>query len=192
MLANPLNFRLHPDNQQQALAGSIDDLGFIRSVTVNKRTGRVVDGHLRVALAITRGARVPVSYVELTDDEEKLALLSFDWITQMAVYDQQMTDELLRSVNSDNEAIQAMLTQMAVDAGIVPPDNPLDEWQGMPEFDQQDTNARYQLTVYFETERDVADFSRIIGQPITKDTKTVYFPQQERRDGKAHRVINES
>ena len=33
LLANPLNFRLHPDNQQQALAGAIDDIGFIREVS---------------------------------------------------------------------------------------------------------------------------------------------------------------
>src|SRR5512142_576926 len=75
LLANPLNFRLHPDNQQQALAGSIDDIGFIRSVTVNRRTGRVVDGHLRVTIAARSNVEsLPVEYVDLDEAEEAQAL----------------------------------------------------------------------------------------------------------------------
>ena len=123
MLANPLNFRIHPDQQQQALAGSIDDLGFIRSVTVNKRTGRVIDGHLRVTLAARSDVKsLPVEYVDLDEAEEAQALLSLDPIAAMAASDRQKIDELLHLVNSDDERVQQMMAEIAEREGIIPPD----------------------------------------------------------------------
>ena len=121
LLANPLNFRLHPDNQQQALAGAIDDIGFIRSVTVNQRTGRVVDGHLRVTLAARSGVEsLPVEYVDLSEAEEAQALLSLDPIAAMAASDRAKLDELMRAVQSDDERVQAMMGEFAEREGIVP------------------------------------------------------------------------
>ena len=119
LLANPLNFRLHPDNQQQALAGAIDDIGFIRSVTVNQRTGRVVDGHLRVTLAARSGVeKLPVEYVDLDESEEAQALLSLDPIAAMAASDKAKLDELMRAVQSDDERVQAMISEIAEHEGM--------------------------------------------------------------------------
>lgn len=123
LLANPLNFRLHPDNQQQALAGAIDDIGFIRSVTVNQRTGRVVDGHLRVTLAARSGVEtLPVEYVDLDEAEEAQALLSLDPIAAMAASDKAKLDELMRAVQSDDERVQAMISEIAIKENLFIPD----------------------------------------------------------------------
>jgi len=71
LLANPRNWRIHPKYQQDALVGILDEVGRVQDVLLNKTTGYVVDGHLRVAMAISRGEKtVPVKYVELTEDEE--------------------------------------------------------------------------------------------------------------------------
>lgn len=112
LLANPFNARIHPQFQQQALEGVLDSVGWVQRVIVNKATGHVVDGHLRVALAITRGEPVPVDYVELTEAEEKLILASFDYITTMAVYDREQLDALLQEVNSDDARVQEMLDKL--------------------------------------------------------------------------------
>ena len=49
--------------------------GWVAEVLVNRTTGNVVDGHLRIELALTRQERtVPVTYVELTQAEEALVL----------------------------------------------------------------------------------------------------------------------
>lgn len=55
LLANPANWRMHPREQQEALAGTLSEVGWVTHVLVNKKTGHVVDGHLRVELAISRG-----------------------------------------------------------------------------------------------------------------------------------------
>jgi hypothetical protein len=79
LLANPANRRIHPKAQQDALAGALDAVGWVQQVLVNRRTGFVVDGHARVALALSRGeATVPVLYVDLAPEEEALVLATLD------------------------------------------------------------------------------------------------------------------
>ena len=56
LLANPANWRIHPKAQQDALSGALDAVGWVQQVLVNRRSGFVVDGHARVALALSRGA----------------------------------------------------------------------------------------------------------------------------------------
>lgn len=76
LLANPLNWRVHPKEQVDALEGLLSQVGWVQRVIVNKRTGHVVDGHARVALALRRNEpALPVLYVDLAEDEERRALL---------------------------------------------------------------------------------------------------------------------
>lgn len=114
LLANPLNFRLHPKRQQDALSGALKELGWIQQVIVNRITGHVIDGHLRVELAISRGEpTVPVVYVELSPDEEKLALATFDPISAMAGVDREKLDDLLSDVRPSDSMLQEMLDGLA-------------------------------------------------------------------------------
>src|SRR5688572_27021845 len=64
LVANPSNWRLHPKGQQQAVAAVLGRVGWVQRCIVNRRTGHLVDGHLRVELALERGEpEVPVLYV---------------------------------------------------------------------------------------------------------------------------------
>ena len=72
---HPLNWRTHPRAQHAALAGVLDEVGWVQQVIVNRRTGRLVDGHLRVEAARRRGEpTIPVLYVDLDESEEALVL----------------------------------------------------------------------------------------------------------------------
>ena len=127
LLANPANFRVHPKAQQDALAGVLDQVGWVQNVLVNQRTGHVVDGHLRVALAISRGEpSVPVLYVDLSEDEERLVLASLDPLAAMATTDEAKLRELLAEVSVDSEALAAMLEALAPSEpkdGLTDPDD---------------------------------------------------------------------
>lgn len=73
LMASPANFRRHPKNQQDAFLGVVDDVGFVDPVLVQQSTGMVLDGHLRVELALrTNQPTIPVKYVDLTDAEAAL------------------------------------------------------------------------------------------------------------------------
>jgi hypothetical protein len=88
LLANPKNYRIHPREQQSAVTGSLDTIGWFDEVTVNKRTGFVVDGHLRVQLALThRQASIPVKYLDLSEQEEDQVIMSKDYLVSMGKID---------------------------------------------------------------------------------------------------------
>src|SRR5207249_8671297 len=96
LLANPANWRTHPKEQQVALAGSLSEVGWVQQVLVNRTTGHVVDGHLRVELAISRNEpSVPVTYVELSLAEEQLVLATLDPLAAMAAAEQDALPALL-------------------------------------------------------------------------------------------------
>jgi hypothetical protein len=103
LLANPKNWRIHPENQQQGLTTVLELVGWVQSVIVNRRTGFLVDGHLRVSLAMRRGeAKVPVAYVDLTEEEEALILATLDPLASLAVTDQAQIRALIEDVERDD------------------------------------------------------------------------------------------
>ena len=114
LLANPLNWRIHPQAQQEALEGVLTDVGWVDEVIVNKRSGFVIDGHLRVALAIRdEQATIPVKYVDLNDAEEKIVLATIDPIASIAATDKDKLKELFDSIETDNEQIKDLLQFIA-------------------------------------------------------------------------------
>ena len=122
LLASPLNARIHPHTQEQALTGVLDQVGWVQRVIVSRRTGHVLDGHLRVSAAISRGEpSVPVVYVDLDDAEEKLILATLDPIGSLAGYDAGVLDQLLQEVQTDSGPLQALLDDMGAREGIRPP-----------------------------------------------------------------------
>jgi DNA modification methylase len=113
LLANPKNWRIHPKAQQDALAGVLAEVGWVQDVIVNKRTGFVVDGHARVALAISAGERVPVVYVDLSEQEESLILTTLDPLSAMAAADEDLLAELVGTLEVSDTAVQALLDELA-------------------------------------------------------------------------------
>jgi len=150
LLANPHNFRYHPKHQQDALAGVLNEIGWIQDVIVNTTTGHIIDGHLRVQLAMSRSERVPVKYVELSENEERIALAAIDPISALATQDQGLLDDLIEGIHSvgdmaANAFLQSLLSDDGPDFGggqqeearqglqqrfLVPPFSVLDAKQG--------------------------------------------------------------
>ena len=114
ILFNPRNWRIHPLNQQNALKGVLEEVGWVQEVIINKRTGHLVDGHLRCQLAAREGAKtIPVKYVDLSEDEEALVLATLDPIAAMAATDKQKLDELFADIQSENENVRKMMDDIA-------------------------------------------------------------------------------
>lgn len=123
LLANALNWRIHPKAQQEALSGVLDEVGWVQDIIVNRRSGNVVDGHLRASLAISKGeAAVPVVYVDLSEHEERLILATIDPLAAMAATDTDQLAALLAEVTVTDQALTEMLAGLAQGAGISPPD----------------------------------------------------------------------
>ena len=115
-----LNFRTHTSGQSQALAASLDNVGWVQQVVVNTTTGNLLDGHLRVELAKARGeVELPCLFVELSEDEERLVLASLDPIAAMASADRERLAELLSSITSEDEQVRGLLELIARQERVV-------------------------------------------------------------------------
>ncbi len=122
LLANPKNWRAHPKGQQEALEGALSEVGWVQQVVVNQRSGHLIDGHLRVSLALRRNEpTVPVLYVDLSPEEEALVLATLDPLSAMAFADKDKLDDLLRDVATGDEGLMQMLADLAAQEGITPP-----------------------------------------------------------------------
>lgn len=140
IMFNPRNWRIHPLSQQDALKGVLEEVGWVQEVIINKRTGHLVDGHLRCQLAAREGAKtIPVKYVDLSEDEEALVLLSLDPIAAMAASDKAKLDELMRAVQSDDERVQAMIAEMGekLSGFQFDPDTLVDSFSGAVDGDSE-------------------------------------------------------
>jgi hypothetical protein len=120
LLANPANWRIHTHAQRAALEGVLQEVGFVDAVKVNRVTGNLVDGHMRVESAITNGSTVPVIYVELTPEEESIVLASFDPIGDLAKTDDEKLASVLADAQQANSALHQLLTD-TLDFGIPAP-----------------------------------------------------------------------
>lgn len=57
------------------------------------------------------------------------------------------------------------------------PDKYQIEWEGMPEFVQEPQKPFAKIIVRFDTEQDLQDFAKLIGQKLTPKTKSIWHPQ---------------
>lgn len=123
LLANPENWRGHPAAQREALSAVLDEVGFVAPVIVNQRTGRLIDGHLRVELAMARhDAKIPVSYVDLSEDEERVVLATYDPLGDLAFADPTRLGELLAEITPSSNEVAELLSNLARATGAEAPD----------------------------------------------------------------------
>lgn len=114
LLANPKNWRVHPFSQQEALAGVLAQVGWVQTIIVNQRTGCMIDGHLRAILADRAGMTdVPVTYVDLSEEEEAIILATFDPLGALAGRDDEKLKELLAECKATDSRVGKLLDGLA-------------------------------------------------------------------------------
>lgn len=124
LVANPLNYRRHPPHQHAALSDMLGEVGWVQQVVKNERTGHLVDGHLRVELALRRGDEpVPVLYVDLDEREERLVLAALDPIAALAQADGEALETLLSGLTFNGDDLADMLNELQVNS-MPPPESP--------------------------------------------------------------------
>lgn len=119
---HPENWRIHPKHQQEVLDSVIREVGVVQNVIVNKRTGRLIDGHLRVILADRNGEKtIPATIVDISAEEESKILATLDPISALAGVDREKLAGLLHDVHTTDATLQQFCAEMAEKAGAMPP-----------------------------------------------------------------------
>jgi hypothetical protein len=188
-----MNARIHPKHQADALKGVLTEVGIVQNIVVSELTGHVLDGHLRISLALRdRQPTVPVTWVNVSEDEERLILATLDPISAAAAWDREKLDDLLHEVSTGSADVQQLLDDLAAKIGIIPPQDVDELWKGMPEFEQEDAMGYKTLLVHFEDEQDYHAFARLIDQNLTEKTRFIWYPEQQRENLLAYRCEDES
>ena len=111
---HPQNWRMHPRAQQDALRGVLAEIGYADALLARPLPDgslELIDGHLRAET--TPDMEVPVLILDLNDAETAKLLALHDPLAGLAEPDDQVLAELLAHVESENEAVQALLARMA-------------------------------------------------------------------------------
>jgi hypothetical protein len=160
LLANPSNWRIHPGHQQDVVTALLERVGWVREVLVNTTTGHVVDGHLRVQLALRRNeTSIPVSYVELTVEEEREVLAALDPAAGLAAADASQLRALLQDVvPTSAPALDEMFRQLAADAGFT-----LGAEEALPELPEDDGGAPWEVRCTFDSAEHYVEACALLG-----------------------------
>lgn len=142
---HPFNFRTHPDYQRNVVTGLLDEVGWVDAIKVNERTGHVIDGHLRLEQALQSGEDVPVLFLDLTEEEEALALATLDKSAELAGVDANNLEVLIDKIDVNDVAVLSFVDDLKVDTGLGPEKPPKDPGDG-PSSDN------FQFTIRFDDE----------------------------------------
>ena len=80
------------------------------------------------------------------------------------------SEEVEDTVAQDQDALFGDLDEFTV-AG--------QEWKGMPEFKHEDLTAWKSLIINFASQEDLSAFAKLIGQRLTPNTQSVWYPEAE-------------
>lgn len=119
LVPHPLNWRSHPESQREAVNDSLDSVGWVQDIIVNKRSGFMLDGHLRVEEAMAAGEEtVPIKYVDLAEAEEAQVLATLDPMAALAEADAPKLQALLTKFETERAGLLSLLEKTTDAAGL--------------------------------------------------------------------------
>jgi len=184
LLANPKNWRIHPQLQRQGLDAVLTNIGWVQDVVVNIRMGEewgasrgvetLVDGHLRVLLALSKGddTVVPVKFVDLSPEEADIVLATLDPLSAIAVVDKTILAQLLQDVQVIDPSLETILENLAQSAGI------LGTVAGQVTKKQLDDASEAATTFGDYVDFQFGDYRGKVGRAVYNDFTEVYNRQK--------------
>ncbi|HQN10307.1 MAG TPA: hypothetical protein PK569_22310, partial [Thermoanaerobaculia bacterium] len=116
---DPRNWRTHPKAQKEALQGLLSEIGYADALLARETPEGLVliDGHLRAET--TPDSEVPVLVLDVDEREAGKLLASLDPLAAMAGADDERLAEILRSVETSSDSVQAMFDKLAKEHGVL-------------------------------------------------------------------------
>ncbi len=126
LLANPRNWRRHPQAQRRALRALLEHIGMADALLAREVSGglELIDGHLRADL--DPEAILPVLVLDVTEAQAATLLATLDPLAGMALADPERLAALLAEAVVPDEVLAASLWSMAGAAtctGLTDPDD---------------------------------------------------------------------
>jgi hypothetical protein len=174
------NPRKISDEALGRLTKSLAEFGNLQPITWNVQTGNVVGGHQRLKVYQAMGKEeVEVWAVDLSEQKEKAANIALNKLS--GEFDMVMFKDLIGEIDTGDIDLDITgFSQSELEQIMLYFKEPTDvnaEWDGMPEFSQEDKTAFRRLIVNFNNQEDFDKFCKAIGQKLTDATKSIYYPK---------------
>ena len=166
------------------VAGSLKEFGWRQPIVVDDSM-TVIAGHTRLLAARQLGmASVPIHVAHgLTAAQVKAYRLADNRVAEDADWDAGMLG--LELGDLELAGFDLALTGFEpfeirrVRGEFDRENDPNAEWQGMPEFAQDDKTAFRRVVVHFRDQTGVDAFAKLVKQHVTPETRFVWFPEIE-------------
>ncbi len=173
---------LHPDNPRHgdigAIMQSIEQNGFVGVLVAQCSSGHVITGNHRMQAAANLGfTKLKVEWKDCSDEEALRLLLADNRTSDLATNDDAVVADLLMALAEseagfdgtgyDGDDLDALIRQMEYDQREL--GDVMDEWVGMPDYDQPNRERAYRTIVSFETDADADKFFEVMGISKTMD-----------------------
>lgn len=169
----------------EKVSDSLSLVGWTQPIVVDE-DNIILAGHTRLMAAKRlKHSSVPVYVAKGLSEQEKVAYRIADnrsgeesqWdypmLTEQIKWLSDQGDFDLKFTAFDPHQLSSFLGFREVDA--------LEEWDDMPEFDQDDLRPYKSVLVHFETEKDMESFAKFHSQNITEKTKYIWYPHREKK-----------
>jgi len=164
ILANPANWRKHAQGQREAMREILQTIGWVQRVIVNKRTGRLVDGHMRVEEAAEMGlTSIPCVYIDVSEAEERTILATLDPISAAAGMDAAKLKAVLDGFEPETAGLQALIADLEASLGVGAVDGGDGDGEVLLDQSVQLSPGREYVVVLCETEEDFTYLREMFG-----------------------------
>jgi hypothetical protein len=190
------------DAAAEKVAELIKEYGFKKPILVDIKNNKneIIAGHTRLKAALLLGIeKVPVIFADdLSPEQVKAFRIADNKSSEWAEWDISLLTEEISDLSetgfdidltgfSDIEVSNLLpdyndnsSPDHSIYGGGVPVNDPMGEWNGMPEFNNPDAMGVKQIIVHFETWDDVREFAELVEQKITEKTKYIWFPKADK------------
>ena len=189
------NPKIHPEKQIEQIAASIEEWGWTIPILIDEKNN-VVAGHGRLEAAKRlKIDSVPCMVAKGWSDEQKKAYVIADnKIAEKSGWDDDLLKDLLNDIDDFNVELTG-ISELELDSIFLEREtgdtDQLVEWEGMPEFISEDPCYR-KIVVNFDNQQAVESFFSAINQEYTDKTKSIWYPQKERRDLESYRFTDDN
>jgi len=188
------NSRTHSEEQVAQIAASIQEWGFTVPILIDEEN-TLIAGHGRLLAAQKLELeKIPVMIAKNWSDAQKRAYVIADnKLALNAEWDEELLKVEIKQLEFDKFDISKMgfeldeLTDLFLDKDFGDTDA-FDEWQEMPEYDNENLDYFRTIKIHFDNQEDVDIFAEKTGLPLTEATRFIRFPEPAKTDLDAYRV----
>lgn len=188
------NSRLHDDEQVNQIVESIKEWGFTIPILIDEKN-MLIAGHGRLLAAQKLNLeKVPViKAVGWTEKQKQAYVIADNKLAENASWDTDLLKIEIKKLETDNFDIAKLgfdvdeLTDLFFEREFGETDA-FDEWQDMPEYDNEDVNYYRTIKVHFDNQQDVDEFAEKTGLRLSEKTRFIRYPENITEDLDAYRV----